>query len=228
MKTKYLDYLITENDDYCTISRYLGREAVITIPNEVGGKPVRVIGSRAFQGLTTLQAVTLPDNIEVIDHHAFSECTNLRFIALGNGIRILGANAFEKCLCLHNLQLPSELRLIFDNAFDGCSALLQLHMSEESVIALGPNAFRGCPVYDFHKRSVSCAERDILPSVICSQSDYTSTEVTNVNPIQLGYCYAERQCSVVSFVCAGLLMVTNHTVRILEIPELDWQMKFVD
>ncbi len=60
-----------------TIMGYLGSAESVTVPAEIDGCPVTVIGDDAFAGNETLKHITLPDCIEVIGKRAFKGCTAL-------------------------------------------------------------------------------------------------------------------------------------------------------
>lgn len=215
------DFMITETNDYCSVKRYVGTDVVITIPETIHGKKVKIIGAMAFQGMVTLQSVYLPDCVEVVDHHAFSGCKALVSIRMGNEVRILGANCFEACVSLCEVQLSSSLQMISDSAFEGCISLRQIYVHPKSVIALAPNVFRGCLALKQHKKVVSRADVDNLPSVALHES------TGETNSIRLGFCYAQRHCSVCSFVCAGLLMTSEDEkeVYIYDMVESEWELK---
>ncbi len=73
----YGDYLIEETDAEVEIVEYMGRDSTVQIPETMNGKPVVTIRTRAFQGNTILQNVTIPKYVSSIGNLAFSGCSNL-------------------------------------------------------------------------------------------------------------------------------------------------------
>lgn len=68
---------------------------VVTIPDEISGKPVRTISQNAFKGNKTIRELTIPDSITTLGQGAFSGCTALETITLGDGITALPAVYYE-------------------------------------------------------------------------------------------------------------------------------------
>ena len=65
----------------CGLGEHSG--VVVNIPEEVNGKPVIAISKRAFVGDATLQAVSIPDTVQVILSGAFEECSFLSQVTIG-------------------------------------------------------------------------------------------------------------------------------------------------
>ena len=79
---EYFDYL------GITIAKYNGNETHVVIPSEIDGMPVHGIYSYTFRDCTTVESVTIPENIiengMVIEEEAFfTECGNLTTIYFG-------------------------------------------------------------------------------------------------------------------------------------------------
>lgn len=75
--------LIAANWEYtiaggiATITRYLGTDQDVEIPSYIGGSPVRVIASGAFQNNDTMTRVVIPRSVNRIEANAFHNCINL-------------------------------------------------------------------------------------------------------------------------------------------------------
>lgn len=62
------DYIYTESEDAITLILYIGSETRVLVPAADGNnKPVKYIKSSCFDGNFKLEAVTVPENIEVIE-----------------------------------------------------------------------------------------------------------------------------------------------------------------
>ncbi len=78
---------------------YLGDDDYVTVPAEIEGIPVTLIGYKAFEDCT-MRSVTLPNSIAEIDDWAFNRCHNLSSIKFPAGITYIGFYAFGSCYSL--------------------------------------------------------------------------------------------------------------------------------
>ena len=136
------------DDGTIEIRSYTGRRSYIKIPDTIEGKPVTVIGEKAFYGQTRLREVTLPNQLKVIGRAAFEGCSNLRgieipdtvikidekafcnnvrlsYVAFGSNsqLKSIGSGAFEKCAQLLRMELPASLTELSGSAFAGTTNL---------------------------------------------------------------------------------------------------------
>ena len=138
----------------------------IVIPDMVGGKPVVLIGARAFENAKWLEEIVLPDNLETIGEDAFKN-SELQRVVFPKGEFWILSGAFYGTY-LTALYLPANVRfeegteeqfacsLVTDlvveeggenrlppRAFDGCSSLKNVVLPE-SIAEIGDEAFRSC------------------------------------------------------------------------------------
>ncbi len=73
--TKDFDY--KEYPDHIEITKYAGKKPVVSIPSQIAGKPVTVIGEGAFEYCRFLLKLTVPETVTTLRRHAFFACTNL-------------------------------------------------------------------------------------------------------------------------------------------------------
>lgn len=72
---------------------YLGTDTDITVPSTVNGSAVTAIGANAFSDCTTLERITLPDNISSVGANAFANCpAKLLCNLTSNTAKTLAAN----------------------------------------------------------------------------------------------------------------------------------------
>ncbi len=83
----------------------------------------RIIASRAFEGSTSFDKLTISDNVKYIGSYAFSNCSALTQISWGNSIEFIGKSAFSGCRSLNDLTLPNSIISIDSYAFSGCTGL---------------------------------------------------------------------------------------------------------
>ncbi|MDY2509530.1 MAG: leucine-rich repeat protein [Ruminococcus callidus] len=141
--TTYGDLTLLLYSDYVEVADCNLSATSVKIPSKMGGKPVRVIGERAFYGCTNLQSVTISDNVQMIGDNAFAYCSALTELTLPESVTAIGDDAFYGCSGLTGLQLPSQLLQIGTAAFEGCTGLTALELPA-SVTTLGDNIFAEC------------------------------------------------------------------------------------
>lgn len=117
------EYEYTVENGEATITAYLGSDADITVPSELGGYTVTTIGAEAFKDNTTITSVYMYNNITSIGNQAFAGCINLGSVTLGNGVTSIGSSAFSGCTSLTRIHIPKKVTNIGTNAFAGCPNL---------------------------------------------------------------------------------------------------------
>ena len=119
-----------------------------------------------FARNSSLERVTLGDEVECIMENAFKDCTNLSSISLSESVRQIGVNAFQNTAllnqqedgivyvghfaCSYKGEIPSDTKLevregtkaISDRAFYYCPA--SSIILPESIMFMGEGAFMGC------------------------------------------------------------------------------------
>lgn len=117
--TKLIFDINTENNTASVI----GAGAIsgeVRIPNSILGHRVTTIRSRAFEGRTAIEAVTVPNSVEVLGLGCFMNCTNLKKVVLGYNAQYepyyypgygpyMGNRPFEGCTAIEELFIDSDL-----------------------------------------------------------------------------------------------------------------------
>lgn len=152
-----LDYQYELRDGGVVITSYLGTEAVVRVPAEIGGFPVRTIGvnafssreaekvilpeglisldKNAFRGCWYLTEAVLPHSLRTIGETAFFRCERLTEITIPEGVTEIGREAFRHCLRLRKVTLPSTVRSFPRSAFGDCDSRLVLYAPRGSEVA---------------------------------------------------------------------------------------------
>ena len=74
------------------------------IPGTYNGLPVTAIGAWAFEGVSTVENIIVPDSVSIIDDYAFYNCENLTNIIIsGNDVTYIGFYTFFGCANLTNI-----------------------------------------------------------------------------------------------------------------------------
>lgn len=105
----YGDFEYTLEDDYtCTITKYNGSAANVTIPSTIHDYKVCKIGAGAFYDCSSLEKIVIPDSVNEICwspmYGCFQKCNNLKEIYIGSGFEkslfdmytLSGCNSLEK------------------------------------------------------------------------------------------------------------------------------------
>lgn len=79
-----------------TITKYLGKQTSVQIPNMIGQLPVRKIGERAFAD-SKVKSVTIPKDCTEIDWFAFYGCYALTTVHIPKSVQSIGYGAFDGC-----------------------------------------------------------------------------------------------------------------------------------
>lgn len=139
---KNFKYTVTDENS-AVITKYIGNETSIKIPESINGHPVEKIGDGAFKGNYFLESAEIPDGVKVIGDYAFNDCTKLKSITLPKSTESIGKSAFFYCTRLENVNVSNGIKTIGDGAFFGCYSLKSFTITE-SVNSVGEYAFSRC------------------------------------------------------------------------------------
>lgn len=117
------EYQISGN----TLVRYSGTDEMCVIP-----ETVKVIGTAAFEGNTSVKRIALPKNLKEIQYNAFADMTALERIVLPDTVEKIGPSAFANCSKLDYVYLGAGLNEIGDTPFSGCNNLKSLEVSDKN------------------------------------------------------------------------------------------------
>ena len=152
----YFKYDILQKDAV-VITKYLGDETFVFVPERLDGKTVSVVGEGAFQGNDSIEQVLLPPGIEVIEDQAFQNCPSLEYVVMGTGLKSIGQDAFSNCLNLKELRLPEGMTRI-DSCICAYCPNLEKVIVPQSMEKICSSAFMKCNKLYLIYGSNSCAE----------------------------------------------------------------------
>ena len=130
-----------------------GTETKITLPDEIEGKPVFIIGEGALtrtnltelilpNGLKKienngidcdkLKKLRLPDSLDILGEKAIIGCDKLTEIDF-NKVRVLEDRAVSLCFKLKSVTLPKTLEKVGINPFYGCHALEEIKVAKDNT-----------------------------------------------------------------------------------------------
>ena len=108
---------------------------------------VIAIADRAFEGLSNLRIIKIPNTIESIGNYAFSGCSKFESITIPNNLKTIGVGAFENCntSSFTEIRIPDGVKVISQDAFKGCGSLRTVTLPSY-LTTIEENAFNGCPI----------------------------------------------------------------------------------
>ncbi|MBQ9905272.1 MAG: leucine-rich repeat protein [Oscillospiraceae bacterium] len=104
--------------------------AVLVIPSEIEGKPVKGFAQFALANCDKLTEVTLPDSVKSFGMQTFWGCKNLKKATIPEGITAIYEAAFASCTALTEVKLPSTLTKLGNLVFSGCTSLSKVDIPE--------------------------------------------------------------------------------------------------
>lgn len=148
----------TDGHEYAVITKYIGNETELAIPDTLGGKTVKEIGKEAFnqKGLTRVEipdgvtsigdsafafnkltSVTIPDSVMGLGNWAF-HTNRLKSVTIGNSVTVIWSSAFDSNQ-LESVIIPDSVTVIEDGAFR--YNILKSVQIGNSVERIGSQAF---------------------------------------------------------------------------------------
>ena len=126
------EYSYSLNDDgSATILTCKSGDEVLTVPEELDGRPVTAIGDRAFILCYFLRKITLPEGVASIGELAFANCQSLKDVILPDGLVSIGSEAFNNCTSLSVISLPDSVTDVGSNPFTNCPKLTKITVSPD-------------------------------------------------------------------------------------------------
>ena len=151
------DFEYTESNGEITITKYIGSDSEVYVPDAINGKPVVAIGYGAFSYCSNLASLVIPDSVTSIGDEAFSNCSSLESIVIPNNLKSIGNHAFYDCLNLTAVHI-GNLASWCNTSFENYSAnplyfAKNLYLNGElitnlvipnDITSIGAWAFAGC------------------------------------------------------------------------------------
>lgn len=150
--TPLSDFHYKEVEDHIEITKYVGTDETVVIPNKIDGKFVTTIGRSAFES-TVVKQVTLPKKLAVIKNEAFK---------------------YTKLTSIH---FPASLEVIADNAFFQAGLNEITFENTTQPLTIGKMAFGLAKIerVDFPEGLVSIGDRAFLRAVQLKEATFPTT-----------------------------------------------------
>lgn len=101
---------------------------------------VKEIGDRAFDYLTNLTSIIIPEGVTSIGSSAFLQCENLISVSIPDSMISIGNDAFANCYDLTSITIGEGVTSIGDDAFFGCTSLTSITINAITPPTLGSSA----------------------------------------------------------------------------------------
>ena len=109
------DFEFNDGRDDIIIDKYVGKDPIVVIPDEIDGK--KVVGfNKTFSNDKDVVAVRIGNNVTEVAKTAFGNCEKLKYVVLGNSVKTIGGAAFVNTN-LQNLILNEGLEKIGEDDF---------------------------------------------------------------------------------------------------------------
>ncbi|MCD7809748.1 MAG: leucine-rich repeat domain-containing protein [Erysipelotrichaceae bacterium] len=128
------------NDGTIKITRYIGNETDIIMPQYIDNYLVTAIGMEIFSKQDNIwdvyeshvETIILPDSVLTIDDFAFSQCRYLKYVKLSHNLRSIGQSAFCGCENLREIYIPENVSYIGDEIDKNCTQLEAIVVDEHN------------------------------------------------------------------------------------------------
>jgi len=163
------------DDENVKITRYTGIAESVSVPDEIQGLSVMVIGDLAFSNCQSLVNITIPRSVIYIGENAFQECDKLKNVSISNHTQ-LGKYAFP-----HNVNI---IRRIFGDyefdIIDGKSISIAKYTGNEEELMV-PDDIQNLPVTSIDVNAFS--ERFTITNIMFPDS------LKSIGNFAFSHCY---------------------------------------
>ena len=108
----------------------------VEVPGTLGGCPVKIVGSYAFNDQKDITSVSIPEGVEEIEFYACRGCSGLKSISLPSTIRTMGNAVFTGCTNLLVGVIPDSVTAMGRDMFYNCMSMTNVVFSP-NVRSLG-------------------------------------------------------------------------------------------
>lgn len=104
------------SDGTISIVGYTGNVQNVVVPSTIDGKKVSMIGMLAFENISSVKTIVLPEGIVKIDAYAFDSCKNLTNVTMPSTLKSV-SNIFHNACPKIKYTMPSTLTKLSDGSY---------------------------------------------------------------------------------------------------------------
>lgn len=174
----WIRYAVGEDD--VMLTEYRGHDIRLVLPETVLGKPVKVIGKKAFLGAKGLRELVLPGELTEIQEWAFASCHHLEILSLPRKKLVIGQGILKDCFHLQQI-VPCGTDAAQEMPED-VPYLLAAAMNKLEAFYLFDPQTAGSPGWleQWDARMLSVLEQEdtegFSKMLLCGEEDYGSRE----------------------------------------------------
>ena len=105
--------------------------AELIIPDTYKERPIVRINGGAFSACTTVEKLTVGNNVTQIGAEAFMGCSALKSLTFGKNLERIDSGAFKDCFELSAVSIPQRVNYIGENAFLNCVSLKSAYFEKQ-------------------------------------------------------------------------------------------------
>ena len=110
------------------ITKYVGNDQYIAIPDSIEGAPVTEVSYYAFEANYDIVSVQLPETVTLIGEDAFMDCSALEEVNIPEAVTGIDRGAFVACTSLTEVTIPQNVAYVHEEAFTACEGLTTLRI----------------------------------------------------------------------------------------------------
>lgn len=130
---------------------------------------VTEIGEGAFSGCSSLEYITIPENVISLDtNQLFKNCSNLKGVVLPSSTTSIGDEMFLNAYKLESITIPENVTTIGEKAFNRCNSLQSVNIPH-GVSNIATQAFSVCPKLT----------RIEIPNIVSSLENYAFIQLSS-------------------------------------------------
>ena len=152
------DFKYFTDTDGIMITKYLGNDEIVVIPEEIDGKRVQSIAAGILDEDSPVKAIKLSDSVETIEKWAFFENTNLEYVICGSSLKTIGKCAFMGCTSLKELEINEGFEKFSTGSISSCDSLKVLYIPESVTEFGGADIGVVCEGFTIQGKTGSAAE----------------------------------------------------------------------
>ena len=117
------DFQYSVDNGVASISKYIGNDEFVVIPEIIDGNNVEVLKANSFSENTTMRKVFVNKNIRTIEEEAFSNCDALEELYFSDSVTTVADTSFFECANLQKLYMIAVISPHYSTIRNGTYAI---------------------------------------------------------------------------------------------------------